>query len=859
MLLSWKSMKLPLRQVFRAVSPVPISMTGITRETKAHSTSNSSTRKTVKTMKKTLFMLGLMFTALTLSNCTKTEEQDVVPGKPNENAFELFATPTRTTTDGMSTSWAAADEINVFHAVAGTEIYVHDTPYDSASGGGTPFTIAAEDLETGRFTGNLAEALDGATEYDWYLFYPYSSYIRTPANTNSGYTAIGQQVSSKQVQTGNDNMSHASGANCPLYGVAKNIPGSQTPDIVMHHLTSILEVVVTNAIGEEITVNEVSIKTANEKIIGTYYVNFAVDPVVYTPSGDKYVDNYAALTVNEGAPIAAGSSAKFYIAIKPFVSAAGESLTLRVSTDKGICEKSLELNEGTQFVAGNIKPLKFAFDSAQTNTSDWVLVTDISEIVAGEYVIVAKTDTNTGLLPSITTSSAPVYNTSILIDEENNKIVSTVTDEMKWTFSGSTAAMTITNYEGKVLYMTNTNNGVRVGTNSTFQGWVIAAHSDGVANTFSFTSSEPSRFLGVYDNQDWRCYTTIDATNFTNGKGSSKIYLYKSVSNLPALDAPTGLSVSNDVVSWNAVANAGSYTVSVGTLSETVSETSYTYTGAAGVYNVSVVANPADAASYLPSSAAILNDIKFGKPALESPVVTIDETTLDGFTASWPAVANATGYMVDVTSDAEGINSVGSVAETPGDPYSITVTGLAEATEYYLHVYAAADGVEYSDSPIVVTRVVTTSSTAQQYTDILVASKFNATSTTYAGFSGVTFTSSAVYAGNNAMTKTGGIQLRSSKSNSGIVTTVSGGKAIKVVVTWESGTASGRTLDIYGSDTPYASATQLYSSTTQGTLLGSIVCGTSTELVIEGNYPYIAMRSKEDAMYLTQIEITWEK
>ena len=326
-----------------------------------------------------------------------------------------------------------------------------------------------------------------------------------------------------------------------------------------------------------------------------------------------------------------------------------------------------------------------------------------------------------------------------------------------------------------------------------------------------------------------------------------------------ALDAPTGLSVSNDVVSWNAVANAGSYTVSVGTISETVSETSYTYTGEAGVYDVSVVANPADAASYLPSSAAILNDIKFGKPALESPVVTIDGTTLDGFTASWPAVANATGYMVDVTSDAEGINSVGSVTETPGDPYKITVTGLAEATEYYLHVYAATDGVEYSDSPIVVTRVVTTSSTAQQYTDILVASKFNATSTTYAGFSGVTFTSSAVYAGNNAMTKNGGIQLRSSKSNSGIVTTVSGGKAIKVVVTWESGTASGRTLDIYGSDTPYASATQLYSSTTQGTLLGSIVCGTSTELVIEGNYPYIAMRSKKDAMYLTQIEITWEK
>ena len=836
-------------------------MTGITRETKAHSTSNSSTRKTVKTMKKTLFMLGLMFTALTLSNCTKTEEQDVVPGKPNENAFELFATPTRTTTDGMSTSWAAADEINVFHAVAGTENYVHDTPYDSASGGGTPFTIAAEDLETGRFTGNLAEALDGATEYDWYVFYPYSSYIKTPANNvDGGYSTIGHRDDGSMTQNGNSDMSHVSGENCPLYGIATNVPGSQTPDIVMHHLTSVLEVVVTNNATEEITVSRITFKTANEKIVGRFYIDFSSDNIVYNPH-DTYAVNQASLNVTNGAPIAVGESAKFYLAIKPFTTS-DETLTLTVTTDKGVCEKSIDLTSETSFVAGNIKPLNITFDSVQTNTSDWVLVTDISEIVAGEYVIVAKTDTNTGLLPSITTSSAPVYNTSIQIDEENNKIASTVTDEMKWTFSGSTAAMTITNYEGKVLYMTNSNNGVRVGTNSTFQGWVIAAHSDGVANTFSFTSSSPSRFLGVYNNQDWRCYTEIDATNFTNGKGSSKIYLYKSVSSLPALDAPTGLSVSNDVVSWNAVANAGSYTVSVGTISETVSETSYTYTGEAGVYDVSVVANPADAASYLPSSAAILNDIKFGKPALESPVVTIDGTTLDGFTASWPAVANATGYMVDVTSDAEGINSVGSVTETPGDPYKITVTGLAEATEYYLHVYAIANE-GYTDAPVVTTTVTTRSSEVlASATDILTVEGLGLTSG-YKNFSNVQLTSSAVYAGNAMKSSPNGtVQLRS-KENSGIVTTTSGGRATKVVVTWNVAagndqTATGRTLNIYGSTTPYTSAADLYDTSIQGTLIGTIVCGTSTELVITGDYPYIGLRSDDGAMYLNQIEITWE-
>ena len=131
-------------------------------------------------MKKTLLMLGLMFTALTLTNCTKHEEQDVTPGKLAEKTFELFANPTRTTTDGISTSWAAADEINVFHAVAGTTNYVHDTPYVPENNAGTPFTIAEEDLATGRFLGSLAEELDPSTNYDWYVFYPYTKQITTP-------------------------------------------------------------------------------------------------------------------------------------------------------------------------------------------------------------------------------------------------------------------------------------------------------------------------------------------------------------------------------------------------------------------------------------------------------------------------------------------------------------------------------------------------------------------------------------------------------------------------------------------------------------------------------------------------------
>lgn len=127
----------------------------------------------------------------------------------------------------------------------------------------------------------------------------------------------------------------------------------------------------------------------------------------------------------------------------------------------------------------------------------------------------------------------------------------------------------------------------------------------------------------------------------------------------------------------------------------------------------------------------------------------------------------------------------------------------------------------------------------------------------YSAWSGKTVTSSAVYAGQSA----GGndaIQLRSSSNNSGIVTTNSGGKVKKIKVTWQSSTSSGRTLDIYGKNTAYTAATDLYNTSTQGTKLGSIKCGTSTELVISGDYEYIGLRSNSSAMYLTEIDITWE-
>ena len=145
-----------------------------------------------------------------------------------------------------------------------------------------------------------------------------------------------------------------------------------------------------------------------------------------------------------------------------------------------------------------------------------------------------------------------------------------------------------------------------------------------------------------------------------------------------------------------------------------------------------------------------------------------------------------------------------------------------------------------------------TLSFAAEVTDVLKASMFKATETTYTEFSNVEATSGTVYAGQNAMTKNGGIQLRSKNSNSGIVSTKSVGTVKSVAITVESGN---NTLDIYGSKTAYTAATDLYNSKTQGTKLGSL--SKTGTLDITGDYAYIGVRSNNGAIYLTDITIVW--
>ncbi len=118
--------------------------------------------------------------------------------------------------------------------------------------------------------------------------------------------------------------------------------------------------------------------------------------------------------------------------------------------------------------------------------------------------------------------------------------------------------------------------------------------------------------------------------------------------------------------------------------------------------------------------------------------------------------------------------------------------------------------------------------------------------------------SKAVYAG---YTASGNASIQLNDDNkAGIITTTSGGKVRRISVVWNGLTANARSLAIYVSHTPFKSADDLYAKSTQGEFLDYISMGwPSTSIQIKDDWEYIALRSYDKTLYITEIDIAWEE
>ena len=312
-------------------------------------------------MKKALFFASLLAAALSFVGCNKEAEFFGRNGRKMQ--IVLSDVNTRTVNDGLATKWVDGDALNVFYAPAGTTDYSENCE----------FTV--DDAAANHATGTASLTADA---YDWYLLYPYSKYVVTPEKPTAGYLPIGSKSNETQTQKGLNSTAHLAGNNLPVWGVTKNVAADAVPTVAMKQVVSVVKVNVTNGLNKAINISNVAF-TGTEDVVGTYYIDFSGETPTFVASGSGYVSPTANLAVSDAEALAAGATASFYLAIKPFTAPANGEIAVKVIADAGSVEKTTTLDKETEFRPGYIKTLNVTFSAAEDLPT--LTIADIKDLV----------------------------------------------------------------------------------------------------------------------------------------------------------------------------------------------------------------------------------------------------------------------------------------------------------------------------------------------------------------------------------------------------------------------------------------------------------------------------------------------
>ena len=181
----------------------------------------------------------------------------------------------------------------------------------------------------------------------------------------------------------------------------------------------------------------------------------------------------------------------------------------------------------------------------------WVL-TELSDLTTSDVFVIVGTRTDANYGGDYAMSNDKGTNdppTAVAITVANDEVTSTVAANIQWNISGNASDGYIFYPNGSTttwLYCTNTNNGVRVGgtnTNKTF----------GVEGGY-LKHSATSRYVGIYNSQDWRCYT-----GYTTGNIAGQTFaFYKKVTGGAV---PPTITAANVDIEYDATSGSIAYTI----------------------------------------------------------------------------------------------------------------------------------------------------------------------------------------------------------------------------------------------------------------------------------------------------------
>ena len=361
----------------------------------------------------------------------------------------------------------------------------------------------------------------------------------------------------------------------------------------------------------------------------------------------------------------------------------------------------------------------------------WVL-TDLADLTADDvFVFVGNNEYGAyAMLNDYGTQYAPGAG-EVTVSDDGTHLTGDIDESMQWNISGNANDGYVFYPNGDTeswLYCTNTNNGVRVGTND--------------ANVFSLDEATgylkhnaTGRYIGIYNSQDWRCYT-----NTTGNIAGQTFAFYKKVGDEPLPVA--SITVSPDEVTLDAgehlinyldlayenieVENTQSFTVhyynAEGEEIQPVQGETWMVAGVVkpeDVYQVlfTVIANEGEArTAYFKvscgetySNLVTINQEAYVAPAVATVTVEpalIEATTAETegtLTVTYENITNiyAAVYFYDADGNETTYDWITADMDEDNNVYYLIDANEGEARTAYLQVWAFDDNYEYVASNMV--------------------------------------------------------------------------------------------------------------------------------------------------------------
>lgn len=454
-------------------------------------------------MKKIFIPFVIAATTLSFAACQKEASSPAIEDELVSLNFTSANPTTKTVADAVNKTilWEKGDKISVAYTV--------NDKWQNASGDATTNNPAKIYVSNGLAAGGETAVFNISGDFNstatgvhqFYSVYP-SSCVKS--NNNNIKYAPSVTMTIPDVQTPAENSFDAAadlmiGKATKTYNSLSDARADAIP-LLWQRIVSHADITLKGLQGlteNEVITTIVLTADADAKLVGDRWIDIQNGNIL----GPEPITDANILTINGTNLKVNSNNVEFWAAVMP---ATVKSLKIVVETNKATYTRNIE-SCNIEFKQNARKGLNVDMSSVERVEKEapasWI-ATDLADITAtDEVVITMANDKSVYALTSAKGSSAAP--TAVAVTVKNKELTATPADNLVWNIANDNGNLTIYP-KGQTttwLYTTNDNNGVRVGKNEN-KTFVVDSKSGYLKNTTT------SRYLGVYNNSDWRCYTS---------------------------------------------------------------------------------------------------------------------------------------------------------------------------------------------------------------------------------------------------------------------------------------------------------------------------------------------------------------